>query len=202
MNFRAKKMQKGIASFIILNMVLPLIFLLIFSVPVFANGLTEDDAYKGLLVALVIIIVAKIAKVFSSSDDSANNDQYSNNLPFGYTDEDLAQLARVIHAESRGEPYQGQIAVGAVVLNRVKSHQFPNSVRAVIYAPGQFTSVADGQINLTPNESAYRAARAALDGQDPTFGALYFYNPKTARNLDWFRTLNITIEIGNHVFAK
>lgn len=202
MNFLTKKLQRGIASFIILNMVLPLIFILIFAVPVFADGLTKDDAYKGLVVALVIILVAKIAKVFSPSTDNTDGSQYSNNLPFGYTDDDLKYLARVIYAESRGEPYQGQIAVGAVVINRVKNRQFPNSVHAVIYAPGQFTSVADGQINLTPNESAYRAARAAMDGQDPTFGALYFYNPKTARNLDWFRTLTITIEIGNHVFAK
>ncbi|AGB40683.1 putative cell wall hydrolase [Halobacteroides halobius DSM 5150] len=118
------------------------------------------------------------------------------------SDREFELLARLIHAESRGEPYIGQVAVGAVLLNRVISPSFPDNIRDVIYQPGQFSPVANGQINLEPNATSYRAARAALRGQDPTRGACYFYNPDTARYLWWFETREIVVEIGNHVFAK
>lgn len=113
---------------------------------------------------------------------------------------DLNLLARCVYGESRGEPYTGQVAVAAVVLNRVKSSKFPNTISGVIYQKGAFTAVDDGQINLTPNESAYSAARDALNGWDPTGGCLYYYNPATATS-SWIWSLTVHIKIGKHNFA-
>ncbi|MGM0500953.1 MAG: cell wall hydrolase [Bacillota bacterium] len=118
------------------------------------------------------------------------------------SDQELELLARLIHGEARGESYLGQVAVGAVILNRVLSSYFPDNIKAVIYQPGQFSPVADGQINLHPNRMSYRAARAALQGEDPTRGACYFYNPQTANHMWWFESREVVVEIGNHVFAK
>ena len=114
---------------------------------------------------------------------------------------DLNLLARAVYSEARGEPYVGQVAVAAVVLNRVEHPSFPNTIAGVIYQPGAFTAVSDGQINLTPNESAYNAARAALNGWDPTNGCIYYYNPKTSTST-WVLSLPISMTIGNHVFSK
>lgn len=113
---------------------------------------------------------------------------------------DLYLLAKCIHAEARGESYVGQVAVAAVILNRVKSADFPNTIAGVIYQPWAFTAVNDGQINLEPNQSAYNAARDAMNGWDPTYGALYYYNAKTATN-KWIYNKKTTVTIGNHVFA-
>ena len=96
----------------------------------------------------------------------------------------------------------GQVAVGAVIINRVLSHEFPDNIRDVVYQRRQFTAVADGQINYTPNNTAYRAAREALNGIDPTMGSLYYYNPKTAENTRWHSTRKFVVSIGAHVFAK
>lgn len=115
---------------------------------------------------------------------------------------DIEIMARTIHGEARGEPYMGQVAVGAVIINRVLSNQFPNNIKDVVYQTKQFTAVADGQINYTPNNTAYRAAKEALDGVDPTMGSLYYYNPKTAENKQWFSTKKFVVSIGAHVFAK
>lgn len=109
-------------------------------------------------------------------------------------------LARVIYGEARGESYLGQVAVGAVILNRVRHPSFPNTIAGVIYQKGAFDAVADGQANLTPNETAYKAADAALSGWDPTGGCIYYYNPRTATN-KWIRSLPVTTQIGNHVFS-
>ncbi len=109
-------------------------------------------------------------------------------------------LARIINGEARGESYTGQVAIAAVVLNRVKHSSFPNSIAGVIYQPGAFTAVDDGQINLTPSQSCYNAARDALNGWDPTYGSIYYYNPNTATN-SWIRTRKITTQIGRHVFC-
>ena len=106
-----------------------------------------------------------------------------------------------MYAEARGEPYTGQVAIAAVVLNRVKSSSFPNSISGVIYQNGAFTCVSDGQINYTPNETAYKAARDALNGWDPTGGCLYYYNPATATS-KWIWSLKVTLKIGRHSFAK
>jgi N-acetylmuramoyl-L-alanine amidase len=116
--------------------------------------------------------------------------------------QELDLLARAIYGESRGEPYLGQIAVAAVIINRVLSRQFPNTFAQVIYQGGQFSAVSDGQINLTPNQTAYRAARDALNGSDPTNGALYFYNPKTATRVSFFRGRRVITKIGDHVFIE
>ena len=113
---------------------------------------------------------------------------------------DLHLLAKCVHAEARGESYVGQVAVAAVILNRVKSPDFPNTISGVIYQPWAFTAVNDGQINLSPNQTAYNAARDALNGWDPTYGALYYYNAKTATS-KWIYTKTTTITIGNHIFA-
>ena len=114
---------------------------------------------------------------------------------------DLNLLARCVYGEARGEPYTGQVAVAAVVLNRVRSSKFPNSVSGVIYQSGAFTAVADGQINLTPNTTAYNAARDALNGWDPTNGCLYYYNPATATS-KWIWSLKVELKIGRHNFAR
>lgn len=114
--------------------------------------------------------------------------------------EDLELLARIIYAEARGESFEGQVAVGAVVLNRVESPLFPGTIKEVIYQPGQFTAVKDRQIELQPNSLAYQAAQAALEGADPTNGALFYYNPKIASD-QWIRTRSIVCNIGNHRFC-
>jgi len=113
---------------------------------------------------------------------------------------DVELLARLIHGEARGEPYVGMVAVGAVVLNRVKSSKFPNTLAGVIYQSGAFDAVRDGQINLTPNEQSRRAARDALNGWDPTSGCLYYYNPSTATS-SWIWSREVRLNIGDHSFA-
>lgn len=120
--------------------------------------------------------------------------------PSGYTNSDLYLLAKTIYAEGRGEPYTGQVAIGAVILNRVRSPEFPNTVAGVVYQKHAFTAVSDGQINLTPNETAMRAAQDAVNGWDPTGGAIYYYNPAIATSSWIFGRQTITV-IGKHVFA-
>ena len=113
---------------------------------------------------------------------------------------DLYLLAKCIHAEARGESYVGQVAVGAVILNRVASPDFPDTIYGVIYQPWAFTAVHDGQINLEPEASAYQAATDALNGWDPTYGSLYYYNPATATSSWIFNRQTVTV-IGKHIFA-
>ena len=110
-------------------------------------------------------------------------------------------LARAIYGEARGEPYAGQVAVGAVILNRVRDSRFPKTLAGVVYQSGAFDVVSDGQINLSPNSTAYQAARDAMNGWDPTYGCLYYYNPRTATNR-WIKSLPISVTIGSHVFCK
>lgn len=117
-----------------------------------------------------------------------------------YTSSDLYLLARCIYAEARGESYTGQVAVGAVVLNRVNSPDFPNTISGVIYQKNAFTAVSDGQINLTPDQTAINAANDAMNGWDPTYGCLYYYNPAVATSSWIFGRETITV-IGKHVFA-
>ena len=130
--------------------------------------------------------LAKIGLPTGQSTSSANN---------------VDLLARIINGEARGENYTGQVAVGAVVLNRVRSSSFPNTIAGVIYQPGAFTAVSDGQINKPVVQSCYNAARDALNGWDPSGGALYYYNPKTATS-DWIWSRPVVARIGNHVFCK
>lgn len=114
---------------------------------------------------------------------------------------DINLLARAIHGEARGEPYIGKVAIAAVILNRVRHPSFPNTIAGVIYQPGAFTAVADGQINLQPDREARRAAHDALNGWDPSGGAIYYYNPaKTTNRWIWSRVVHRVI--GKHRFAK
>ena len=116
---------------------------------------------------------------------------------------DLQLMARAINGEARGEPYEGQVAVGAVILNRVKSSQFPNTIAGVIYESGAFTAVADGQINVPISEGStvYKAAQDAMNGWDPTNGAIYYFNPDTATN-KWIWSRPLIKTIGKHRFCS
>ena len=146
-----------------------------------SNGLTVDG----------IAGTATLKAMGISSKSSATSNNQSN----------LNLLARAIYGEARGEPYEGMVAVAAVILNRVRSSNFPSSVAGVIYQPGAFTAVDDGQINLEPNQTAYRAAQDALNGWDPSGGALYYFNPNTATN-KWIWSRPLTVVIGKHRFCK
>jgi len=116
--------------------------------------------------------------------------------------EQIILLARIIHGEARGESFKGKVGVGAVILNRVKSSQFPNTIREVILQRGQFSSLLDGQANFFPDQVSMNAAKTALIGYDPTHSSLFFYNPKVATNLSWISQRPIIKKIGDHVFAR
>lgn len=147
------------------------------------NGLTVDGiAGTQTLKAMGI--------TSSSSSSSSSNNSSNVNL-----------LARVVYGEARGEPYTGQVAVAAVVLNRVKSSKFPNTISGVVYQNGAFDAVADGQINMTPDATAKKAAQDALNGWDPSYGAIYYFNPSTATN-KWIWSRPMTVTIGKHRFCK
>ena len=149
------------------------------------NGLTVDG-----------IVGSKTLKALGiSSVSSGGNTQNPS-----YSNSDVYLLARLIYGEARGESYIGQVAVGAVVMNRVKSSSFPNTISAVIYQPYAFTAVADGQINLTPNDRAIKAAKEAMNGYDPSYGSLYYYNPAIATS-SWIFSRKTVVTIGRHVFA-
>ena len=147
------------------------------------NGLTADGiAGKKTVEAM---------GVYTSSSSSGTSSNSS----------DVNLLSRLIYGESRGEPYTGQVAVGAVVLNRVKSSSFPNSIAGVIYQKGAFDAVSDGQINMSPDSTAKKAAQDALNGWDPSYGAIYYFNPSTATN-KWIWSRPLTVTIGKHRFCK
>ena len=145
-----------------------------------ANGLTADGVV-GQNTARALGISLNTQQVAQSSSD-------------------LYLLAKTVYAEARGEPYEGQVAVAAVILNRVESPDFPNTIAEVVYQPWAFTAVHDGQINLEPNETAYSAARDAMNGWDPTYGCLYYYNASTATS-KWIFSRTTVVTIGKHVFA-
>lgn len=145
------------------------------------HGLTADGiAGKKTLEAIGI----------SGSSGSSNSGSSDSNL-----------LAKIIAGEGRGEGYTGQVAIGAVILNRVAHSSFPDSVAGVIYQPGAFDAVADGQMYGSVPDSCYKAAQAALNGWDPSGGAIYYYNPKTAKN-KWIRSRPVIVTIGNHLFCS
>lgn len=118
----------------------------------------------------------------------------------GYSSSDYQLLARIISAEARGEPYNGQVAVGAVVLNRVEHPSFPNSISGVIYQSGAFSCINDGQFYSSVTDSAYSAARDALNGMDPSGGAIYYFNPATATS-SWIWSRPLLVVIGKHRFC-
>ncbi len=131
--------------------------------------------------------------ISSSSGSSSNSGKVNSS--------DLNLLSRLVYGEARGEPYKGQVAVAAVILNRVSSPNFPNTVAGVMYQSGAFDAVSDGQVNLTPNQTAKSAAQDALNGWDPTNGAIYYFNPSTATN-KWIWSRPLTVVIGKHRFCK
>lgn len=123
------------------------------------------------------------------------------NVPQGYSQNDIQLMANAVYGEARGEPYEGQVAVAAVILNRVQSPSFPNTIAGVIFEPRAFTAVADGQIWLTPNETAKQAVLDAINGWDPSGNALYYFNPDTATSA-WIWSRPQIKKIGQHIFCK
>ncbi|KML34076.1 spore cortex-lytic enzyme [Rossellomorea marisflavi] len=123
------------------------------------------------------------------------------NAPSGYSQNDIQLMANAVYGEARGEPYEGQVAVAAVILNRIDSPSFPNTAAGVIFEPGAFTAVADGQIWLTPNERAKEAVMDAINGWDPSSSALYYFNPDTATS-KWIWTRPQIKKIGKHIFCN
>lgn len=163
------------------------------------NGLTPDGiAGKSTFAALGMNDSVKVLD--NDKKGNGGNSGNSGNSGADYTSSDLYLLAKCIYAEARGESYTGQVAVGAVILNRVASSQFPNTISGVIYQKGAFTAVSDGQINLSPDRTAMNAAQDALNGWDPTYGCLYYYNPAVATS-SWIFGRQTVTTIGKHVFA-
>lgn len=151
------------------------------------NGLNVDGIVgKQTADALGMTLNSSSNGSGGSSTNSSNNNVYL--------------LARLVHGEARGEPYKGKVAVAAVVLNRVKSSAFPNTIAGVIYQAGAFDAVSDGQINLQPDDESIRAARDALNGWDPSNGCLYYYNPATATS-KWMLSRPVLLLIGRHAFC-
>lgn len=148
------------------------------------NGLTVDGIAGSQTLAAMGITSS------SSSSNTSSSNQSDVNL-----------IARAIYGEARGESYVGQVAVGAVIMNRVKSSKFPNTIAGVVYQSGAFDAVSDGQINLTPDSTAKKAAQDAINGWDPTYGAIYYFNPNTATN-SWIWSRPTTVTIGKHRFCK
>ena len=137
----------------------------------------------------------KAMGIYNSSNSSSSSSGTTSNSS------NVNLLAKLIYGESRGEPYTGQVAVGAVVMNRVKSSSFPNTISGVIYQSGAFDAVKDGQINLTPDSNSKKAAQDAINGWDPSYGAIYYFNPSTATN-KWIWSRPMTVTIGKHRFCK
>lgn len=152
---------------------------------------------KFLFVFLILFLLLFCFYVFDKKEKSNISYAQSSNAS------DIQLMARAINGEARGEPYEGQVAVGAVILNRVKSAQFPNTISGVIYQSGAFTAVSDGQINAPIGEdsSVFKAARDAMNGFDPTGGCIYYFNPSTATN-KWIWSRPLVKTIGKHRFCK
>lgn len=169
------------------------------------TGLKSDYLYPGQALLIpkqattsqVTTAQTKSTTVSRSGSSAAQHAAASSKLSAA----ELELLAKVVYGEARGESYEGQVAIAAVVLNRVKNPNFPNTINGVIYQPGAFTAIADGQFYLKPNDTAYKAARDAAAGWDPTGGAIYYWNPATATN-KWVWSRPIITQIGSHVFAK
>ena len=155
---------------------------------------------KILKIALATILIAlSTICIFIVDKESTNNVSLAKTTRTS----DIQLMARAINGEARGEPYEGQVAVGAVILNRVKDSRFPNSISGVIYQPGAFTAVSDGQINVSLSEGStvYKAAQDAMNGWDPTGGCVYYFNPSTATN-KWIWSRPLIKTIGKHRFCK
>jgi len=152
------------------------------------------------IVSIIILVMASIIGMIVLIDISNTNKVYAASNSWT---SDLQLMARAINGEAIGEPYEGQVAVGAVILNRVKSSKFPNTIAGVIYEKGAFTAVADGQINVPIKEGStvLKAAQDAMNGWDPTNGCIYYFNPDTATN-EWIWSRPLVKKIGKHRFCK
>lgn len=156
------------------------------------------DIIKIIFLSICLIVVTTMI-IFLGSSFGEQNISYAATS----NSSDIQLMARAINGEARGEPYEGQVAVGAVILNRVKSSKFPNTIAGVIYQPGAFTAVADGQINqpISEGSTVYKAAQDAKNGWDPTNGCIYYFNPQTATN-KWIWSRPLVKTIGKHRFCK
>ena len=152
---------------------------------------------------IVFIILTFLFVIFIYSTDNSNETGISKAASGSSNASDIQLMARAINGEARGEPYEGQVAVGAVILNRVKDSRFPNTIAGVIYQSGAFTAVSDGQLNapIAEDSTVYKAAEDAMNGWDPTGGCVYYFNPNTATN-KWIWSRPHVITIGKHRFCK
>ena len=174
-----------------------------------------DRCYKTFIVSLLVLgnIFVSIKQIYALEYDYLNNKSENYNKQYNkqedekkeavinLNDEEVMLLSKLVAGEARGESYEGQVAVAAVVINRVKDSRFPNSLEGVIYQKNAFSVVKNGKIYTEPTSSTYRAAQEAIYGSDPTNNAIYFWNPDIS-TCSWMETLNPHLRIGNHVFAK
>ena len=165
---------------------------------IFVNQETTESALIDKLPAYIDVV--KKPTVLTMASQKEETQILSRSLGRLVSQEDLETLTRVIHGEARGEDFEGQVAVGAVVLNRVKDPRFPKTIHGVVYQSGAFTAVDDKQIQLDPNDQSYKAAEAALSGVDPTNGALFYFNPRIATDR-WIKSRAVIKHIGNHTFS-
>ncbi|AZO96761.1 cell wall hydrolase [Halocella sp. SP3-1] len=182
-------------------------------VAILQRKLKELSYYNGVIDGLYGKGTTNAVKLFQRDNglmtDGIVGDETYQALPKGNLEsrmdvsrEEIILLARIINGEARGESFRGKVAVGAVIINRVESDSFPNSIREVILQRNQFSCLLDGQANFYPQKSSIDAARAALLGYDPTYGSLFFYNPKVATNVQWISTRPVVASIGDHIFAR
>lgn len=164
------------------------------------NAVKRFQRQNGLLVDGVVGPQTAAALGLFFGDAGAGRDTGAGAGTLSRND-DIYLMARAVHGEARGEPYIGKVAVAAVVLNRVEHPSFPNTIASVIYQPGAFTAVTDGQINLQPDSESLRAARDAMNGWDPTYGCRYYWNPATATSR-WIWSRSVVIKIGKHWFGN
>ena len=169
-----------------------------------------DRCYKVIVSLLIVISICipydKVLAYTNELEDESvpavkTSLKKKNNAVINLTNEEILLLSKLVTSEARGESYKGQVAVAAVVINRVKDNRFPNSIEDVIYQKNAFSVVKDGSINMDPTDEAYRAAQDALYGHDPTDKAVYFWNPEIS-TCKWIKRLQPHMRIGNHVFAK
>lgn len=172
------------------------------------DGIAGKNAKEKLVKATKYDAQKTKEKMHQSPNNKGNTEkapekqqQTAVNVPQGFSQNDINLMANAVYGEARGEPYQGQVAVASVILNRVRADAFPNTISGVIFEPRAFTAVADGQIWLTPNESAKRAVLDAINGWDPTESAIYYFNPDTATSA-WIWSREQIKTIGKHIFCR
>lgn len=174
-----------------------------------ANDLESDLIRPGQRLIVPNLQKPAIQQAFASREQKTQTSystiRIAENKGYVCSEDEIYLLAKLIHAEARGESLEGKIAVGAVIVNRLRAREFPKTIREIILQKNsevyQFSPVEDGSINLEPNSSAWEAAKAAISGEDPTNGSVFFYNPEIATD-SWIKTLPVTKVIGNHVFAR